>query len=569
VLPVLPALVSATATRGRRRPAGVAVGLSLTFFITIVGLASLVGGVGLADGATRTIAIVVLALFGLTLALPAFAHHVEERLAGLSRFGPRRAGSGFASGLGVGAALGFLYAPCAGPILAAVISVSAAQGATVEVASVAAAYAVGSGLALLAIGLGGRRLMASVRRTTRGAALQRAFGVVMIATAVAMSVDLDVRFQTALADDFPSVVSNPTRALERSDTVERRLAGLRGAPRFDSERAAGPEERARSSRPEPPSSSLPRLGDAPEIVGTQRWFNTRGGRQLTLGGLRGRVVLIDFWTYTCINCIRTLPYLRALDERYRSAGLTIIGVHSPEFAFERNAQNVADAISQNRLRYPIAQDNEYATWEAFGNQFWPAKYLIDSDGEVRYTHFGEGKYRETEAAIRELLAEAGTRRLARGVSARVERAAPGLETPETYLGYGRAERFIPEPPGPGVHRYSRYRGELPTSHFALSGKWRIDRESATAVRSARIDAVVQAQKVFLVLGSADGRPRELRVGLDHRPIASSDAGEDVRDGFVTVRRHRLYRLVSLARVAKRRLTLDLPPGLTGYAFTFG
>ena len=569
VLPVLPALVSATATGGRRRPAGVVVGLTVTFFITIVGLASLVDGVGLADGATRTIAIVVLAAFGLTLALPVLRHRLEERLAWFSRLGPRRAGEGFTSGLGMGAALGFLYAPCAGPILAAVISVSATQGATAEVAWVAAAYAAGSGVTLLAITLGGRRLMTALRRTTRGAALQRAFGVVMIATAVAMSVDLDVRFQTALADEFPSVISNPTRALERSGAVERRLADLRGEPRFDSDRAAPATKRAGRERVEPVLSSLPRLGAAPEIGGTQRWFNTRGGRALTLAELRGRVVLIDFWTYTCINCIRTLPYLRALDERYRSAGLTIIGVHTPEFAFERDAGNVGDAIDQNRLRYPIAQDNEYATWEAFGNRYWPAKYLIDSQGEVRYTHFGEGEYDETEAAVRELLTAAGSRRLAGRASAPVERAARGLETPETYLGYERAERFIPEAPRPGTHRYRNFRGELPSSHFTLSGSWRVDRESATSVRGARIDAVFKARKVFLVLGSDRRRPRSLRVELDHRPIASSEAGEDTHDGVVTVRRQRLYRLVSLDRVATRRLTLEVPPGVTGYAFTFG
>jgi cytochrome c biogenesis protein CcdA/thiol-disulfide isomerase/thioredoxin len=569
VLPVLPALVSASAAGGQRRPAGVVVGLTLTFFVTIVGLASIVNGVGLADETTRTVAIIVLAAFGVTLVIPALGHRLEERLAWLSRLGPRRAGAGFASGLGVGAALGFLYAPCAGPILAAVISVSAAQGATAEVVSVAAAYAVGSGATLLAVALGGRRLMARLRRTSRGAALQRAFGVVMIATAVAMSADLDVRFQTALANDFPSVFSNPTRFVERSHAVERRLTDLRGASRFDSARAGRNETAAAGSRAERKRSSLPRLGPAPEIVGTQRWFNTRKERPLTLAGLRGRVVLIDFWTYTCINCIRTLPYVRALDERYRSAGLTVIGVHTPEFSFERDAGNVADAIAQNRLRYPIAQDNDYKTWTAFGNQFWPAKYLIDASGQVRYTHFGEGKYGETEQAVRGLLAEMGGRAPTRGAHARVERPAAGLETPETYLGSARAERFTPESPRPGVHDYQRYGGDLPTNGFSLAGSWRIGPESATAVRDARIDATIKAKKVFLVLGSPDGRPRKIRVGIDGRPLAAEDAGEDVRDGVATVRRYRLYRLVALPSLARFRLTLELSPGLTGYAFTFG
>jgi cytochrome c biogenesis protein CcdA/thiol-disulfide isomerase/thioredoxin len=559
VLPVLPALVSASATGGRRRPAGVVAGLCLTFFVTIVGFAKLVDGVGLADGTTRTVAIVVLALFGTALALPPLGHRLEELLAPLSRLGPRRAGDGFWSGLGVGGALGFVYAPCAGPILAAVISVSAAQGATGKIVAVAAAYALGSAAMLLVLALGGRRLLAGFRRSARGAILQRAFGVVMIATAVAMAADLDVRFQTTLANDLPSALSNPTHGLESSNAVEDRLRDLRGSPRFDNGGAAS----AASAH-----ASLPRLGPAPEIAGTQRWFNTSGDRPLTLRQLRGRVVLIDFWTYTCINCIRTLPYLRALDESYRSAGLTVIGMHTPEFAFEHDAANVGDAIAQNKLHYPIAQDNNYATWQAFGNQYWPAHYLIDASGQVRYTHFGEGAYGETEAAVRALLREAGARRLRGRTRAHVERAAHAVQTPETYIGYGQAQGFA-VPPRPGVRSYPRVRGRLATNQFALEGRWQIGRQSATAVRGARIDAAIEARKVFLVLGSRGGRPRSVRISIDGRRVRSGESGADLRDGTVTVRAYRLYRLISLPRVAERRLTLTLDPGVSAYAFTFG
>jgi cytochrome c biogenesis protein CcdA/thiol-disulfide isomerase/thioredoxin len=560
VLPVLPAIVSASATGGRRRPAGVVTGLSVTFFVTIVGFAKLVDGVGLADGTTRTVAIVVLVLFGIAIALPPLGHRIEELLAPLSRLGPRRAGDGFWSGLGVGGALGFVFAPCAGPILAAVISVSAAQEATGEIVAVAAAYALGSAATLLVLALGGRRLFAGVRRTARGAVLQRAFGVVMIATAVALVADLDVRFQTALANDLPSVISNPTHGIESSDAVEDRLRDLRGSPKFDA--ANSP------ARGENVPSGLPHLGPAPEIVGTQRWFNTPGGRALTLQQLRGRVVLIDFWTYTCINCIRTLPYLRALDERYRRTGLTVVGVHTPEFAFEHDAGNVADAIAQNKLRYPVAQDNDYATWQAFGNQFWPAHYLIDAGGQVRYTHFGEGRYRETEDAVRALLREAGGREVRRRADARIERSARAVRTPETYIGYEQAQGWL-EPPRPGRHTYPGAGHRLALNQFALGGRWQIEQQFASAVHRARIDATVKAKKVFLVLGSRDGRPRSVRVALDGRPVGRDEGGADVRGSAVTVRAHRLYRLVSLPRVAQRRLTLTLDPGVSAYAFTFG
>jgi cytochrome c biogenesis protein CcdA/thiol-disulfide isomerase/thioredoxin len=555
VLPVLPALLASAGSGGRRRPLGVIAGLTATFTLAIVALASLVDGIGLPDGTVRALAVAVLLGFGVALLVPTLAARIEAPLSRLARFGPRSRGDGFWSGVLVGGGLGFVYAPCAGPILAAVVSVSATQGASGELVAVALGYAAGSALVLLLIAYGGRRVLDRLRAAGRGPAVQRTLGAVMVATAVAVAADLDVRFQTALADDFPEFVVNPTRALERSDAVEERLTELRGRPGFEE------TERARVA-------GLPVLGQAPDFTGNQRWFNTPANAPLDLPGLRGRVVLIDFWTYTCINCLRTLPYLRAWDGRYRERGLTVVGVHTPEFAFERDADNVRRAIAANRLRYPVAQDNEYATWSAWGNQYWPAKYLIDARGRVRYAHFGEGAYEETEAAIRALLAEAGHDRLGEMTSARVETASPELATPETYLGYERAERFLPGPLRPGLGRYPGV-DELPPVHFALSGAWNVSGESATAVRDARIDARVTARKVFLVLSSEDRRPRDVQVLLEGAPVRPAEAGEDVRGGRVSVREERLYRLLSLPRVEDRRLTLRVPPGVTGYAFTFG
>jgi thiol-disulfide isomerase/thioredoxin len=279
-------------------------------------------------------------------------------------------------------------------------------------------------------------------------------------------------------------------------------------------------------------------------------------------------VLVDFWTYTCINCIRTLPYTRAWDAAYRDRGLTIVGVHTPEFGFERDAGNVRDAIAQNRLRYPVTQDNDYRTWDAWGNRYWPAKYLVDARGRVRYVHFGEGDDDKTEAAIRSLLAEAGAERL--GGDARVGKVeTPGQEaTPETYLGSARAERWLPGKPRNGTHTYTAPR-QLKESFFGLGGRWRVGPESAEAVRDATLDAEVVGKGVYLVLSSRDGEARQLRVELDGRPIRAADAGADVHAGIVTVRRQRLYRLVQLDRTEEHRLTLRFAPGISGYAFTFG
>jgi cytochrome c biogenesis protein CcdA/thiol-disulfide isomerase/thioredoxin len=557
VLPVLPAVLAATGSGGRRRPLGVILGLVATFTIAIVALASLIDGVGLPDGTVRTLAVLVLLVFGLSLLVPSWAARVEAPLTRLARFGPRGRGDGFWSGLLVGAGLGFVYAPCAGPILAAVVSVSATMGASGELVAVALGYAAGSALVLLLMAYGGRKVLDRLRAAGRGPAVQRALGVVMIATAIAVSADLDVRFQTALANDFPAFLTNPTRSLERSGAVEDRLADLRGRARFEETTSGGHGRRA----------GLPVLGRAPDFTGTQRWFNTPGDAPLSLRRLRGRVVLVDFWTYTCINCIRTLPYVRAWDERYRKRGLTVVGVHTPEFPFERDAGNVERAIGQNALRYPVAQDNDYATWDAWSNQYWPAKYLIDARGRVRYAHFGEGDYEQTESAIRALLAEAGASRLGETARARVEVASPELATPETYLNYERARNFDP-PLRPGVGSYAGT-ADLPPVHFSLTGTWKVTTESATAVRDAAINARVTARKVFLVLGTDDGRPRSAQILVDGRPLPEALAGADVHDGRLSVSGQRLYRLVELPKVEDRTLTIRLAPRVSAYAFTFG
>ncbi|HVF78284.1 MAG TPA: cytochrome c biogenesis protein DipZ [Solirubrobacteraceae bacterium] len=570
VLPVLPALLSASGTGGRRRPIGIVTGLTLTHTITIVGVASVVDGVGVGDSALRTAAIVVLGLFGVTLLVPRAAELLIVRLSFLQRLTPRNDADGFWSGLPVGGALGFVYAPCAGPILAAVISVSASSGTTGRIVAVGIAYGLGSALVLLGLAVGGRRAIDRVRRGGRGATLQRSFGAVMLLTAVLMFTSVDLRFQEALARHFPSFLTNPTGGLEKTAAVEDELAKLRGKAKFKAAPARA------SSRPADSDAALPGvdtpelavLGDAPEFANTQRWFNTT---PLTMAKLRGRVVLIDFWTYTCINCIRTLPYLKAWDTRYRSQGLTIVGVHTPEFAFERKDSNVVGAIKRQGLRYPVVQDNEYGTWNAFGNQAWPAKYLIDARGRVRYAHIGEGEYEETEAAIRTLLAEAGDSTL--GAAAKPEGKIETVghrATPETYLGSARAQSFSPVGPTDGTRDYKAAApSKLPQSVFSLGGRWHVDRESARAVRDATITARVLGRNVYLVLASEGDRPRRVRVALDGRTIAPADAGEDVRDGVVTVRRQRLYRLVTLDAPAEHVLTLRLDAGVSGFAFTFG
>ncbi|MGE5407923.1 MAG: cytochrome c biogenesis protein DipZ [Syntrophothermus sp.] len=568
VLPVLPIALSAGATGGRRRPLGVVLGLAVSFTLATVVFVYLIAALGLPNDFLRNLAIAVLLGFGVLLMIPPLAARLEawiSRSAGRLGAG-RSSGDGFWSGLAVGLSLGVVYTPCAGPILAGVITVSASQSFNAGRLAVALAYGAGSALVLYLLMLGGRRLAAPLAR--RGAGLQIATGAVMVVFALAMLGEYDIRFQNRIASDLPSFLVNPTEGLENTASAQAALARIRGA----SAHGIG----ARAAREGAPSRGqagvahldLPDYGPAPEFVGTERWFNTPGDRPLTLRQLRGRVVLVDFWTYSCVNCIRTLPYLNAWNRRYRRDGLTIVGVHTPEFPFERDAANVEAAIAREGIEYPVVQDNEQATWNAYGNQYWPAEYFIDARGDVRYVHFGEGEYGEKEKVIRDLLAEAGHRVPERDAAVRGAVApSEGVTTPETYLGPYRAERFTNARLSPGLRDLTAP-ARVPPNEFAFRGRWRIALKSATAVRHARLDLDFGARRVYLVLGSAGG-PRTVRVRLDGRPIAPAAAGSDVHRGVVTVGAHRLYELVALPRVEHRLLELEFQPGVTGYAFTFG
>ena len=457
VLPVLPALLASGGVGGRRRPLGVVVGLMVTFTVTIVGIAKVVGGVGLGSDPLRDIAVVVLLATGIVLLVPAVGDRLEARLSRLAAFGAggaRDRGDGFRSGLLVGAALGFVYTPCAGPILAAVISVSAASGRTVVVAI---AYALGSGIVLFGLTLGGRALFDRVRQAGRGPLLQRTLGVVMILTALAIVTNLDVRFDQQVAERIPNV--NLTASLEKSHAVESRLSQITGHEAKFKPSASTPSAPLGASQAHllTIAQGLKDVGTAPDFTDTEDWFNTPGDRPLSLASLRGRVVLVDFWTYTCINCIRTLPYLKAWDATYRGQGLTIVGVETPEFSFERDASNVSSAISQFGLKYPVVQDNEMGTWNAYGNEYWPADYLIDAKGHVRYATFGEGDYDKTETAIRALLAEAGHN--VAGHSHPTNVVVPSQEaTPETYLGTARGQGLGHRPRSRRARLWSRTGG---------------------------------------------------------------------------------------------------------------
>ena len=588
VLPVLPAILSASALGGRRRPLGIVLGLAITFTVTIVALARLVSGVGVGAGTARTVAIIVLIAAGAVMLVPAVSARLEAPLSRLARFGPRTRGSGFWSGIGVGAALGFVCAPCAGPILAAVISVSASTGGpTARVVLVAIAFAVGLSAVLLVYGFAGRAVLDRLRRRLRGHVVERVLGAVLLLTGVAMAFNLDVRFENVLARNagsLPAIFTDPTKGLENSHAVESRLASLRPASKFAARQAAA-ARRASSTGSSGSSASsgsasdvawaingvrtpsISDLGAAPDFRETEDWFNTPGDRPLSLRSLRGHVVIVDFWTYTCINCIRTLPYLKGLYATYHRDGLEIVGVETPEFTFEQDASNVRDAIHTDGIHYPVVQDNRYGTWNAYDNQYWPADYFINAKGQVVHTQFGEGDYTQDEALVRELLYDSGHHHLPAPMTATALMPSRGLDTPETYLNPERASLLEPLKLGTADYVYTK---ALTLNQFVLNGTWTATKQYVTPAGSeASVRGNFQAQHVYLVLTSADNQPRRVKLLLNGRPLTSREQGADVHGSTVVVRGQRLYSLVSLPEDEMATLTVEVPHGVDAYDFTFG
>ncbi|MGZ6314081.1 MAG: cytochrome c biogenesis protein DipZ, partial [Candidatus Limnocylindrales bacterium] len=428
VLPVLP-IILATGTGGdRRRPYLVIAGLIASFSFFTLASVQIIEALRLPSSLLRDVAIAIVAVFGLTLLVPALSAAYERATARIPALGARMAHPGVVGGLVTGVGLGLVWTPCAGPILGAVTSLAVTAPGSAATVALVVAYALGAGLPLLAIALGGRTALERMKLRSASPWAGRALGALVLVTAGLMAVGAD----TAITADLTSAVPDWTgtlQALERTQQVQSALSDLGVGPRSPAG-TGGPTD----------ASGLPDLGPAAEFTGIDSWLNSK---PLTIAGLRGKVVLVDFWTYSCVNCIRTLPYVESWYQKYASQGLVIVGVHTPEFAFEHDAGNVAAAIARFGITYPVAQDNEYATWNAYANEYWPADYLIDATGHIRNAHFGEGDYVQTEDEIRALLAAAG------GSTTALPAAATSAPTPpitqsqtlETYLGTSRARQF--------------------------------------------------------------------------------------------------------------------------------
>jgi cytochrome c biogenesis protein CcdA/thiol-disulfide isomerase/thioredoxin len=521
VLPVLPIVLAGGASGGRRRPYAIVAGLVASFTLFTLAAAALLDALGLPRDFLRNLALVLLFVVAATLFSTRVAHLVERPFYALTRRRLGDAGGGFVLGL----SLGLVFVPCAGPVLAAISVLAANREVGGEAVALTLSYALGAGLPMLAIALGGRRISGPLRTPW----LRPALGGVVAATALAIALGADRTFQTSV----PGYTEAVQERVERSAAAERELGRLTGSPRT-------------------PRSAETRLGDygeAPDFRGIAAWINTT---PLSLRALRGKVVVIDFWTYSCINCLRTLPYLKAWDAAYRRDGLVIVGVHTPEFAFEHELGNVRRAARDLGLTYPIAVDNDYGTWNAWGNRYWPAKYFLDRRGHVRFAHFGEGEYEKSEEVIRQLLGETG----AMATVGDADTASGSPVTPETYLGYERLDNYSGSPIRPD--RVAAYRfptTPLPRDHLAYAGPWRVEGERIVASGlGAGLRLHFNARDIHLVLG---GRGT-VDVTVDGKP------GRTVR-----VTKDQLYTLVRQPGVRDGLLELRVSPGVEAYAFTFG
>lgn len=571
IWPLLPIILSASATGGKRKPFGITLGIITSFAVFTLTLSYIVKIIPFNPDGLRLFAVVVIGFLGLTLIIPALAQKVEGTVSKLSRKlgirpGQSKDGSpseasakdGFWGGLITGLALGIVWAPCAGPILATIATLAATRSVNTDIILVTIVYVIGVGIPLFLFATLGQRVFAQSRKLSQYTGrIQQVFGVIMIATALLIFTNYDKVLQAKLLDAVPAY-SQFLYKLEGNEGVKKELDRLRN----------NKEDMKPQNKPfNPMDQMLPNLGKAPEFTGIYKWLNTK--KPLTLKGLRGKVVLIDFWTYTCINCIRTLPYVTSWYDKYKDKGLVVVGVHTPEFEFEKNTANVLNAIKQYKIHYPVAQDNDYETWRAYDNHYWPAKYLIDKDGNIRYYHFGEGEYDTTEHNIRLLLAEDG-QKIEEPMLNLKEETPTGLLTPETYLGSLRADRFSSDKPFvKGKKKFTLSQG-LPQHYFSYGGDWEIQDEHSSTTNNSVLEMNFFANKVFLVITPTSANDI-INVSMDGKKVDASNVGTDVKDGRIILTEPRLYNLIDLkGKKGSHLLRLEFKsPGTKIYAFTFG
>ena len=560
IWPLLPIILSSTVTGEKRKPLGITLGIMLSFGIFTLSISYLVSLFHFDPDILRLFAVVIIATLGLTLVVPALTGVLEGLVSRLtSAFGTRLTGKqtqGFHRGFITGIALGIVWSPCAGPILATIATLAATRTVNIEILLVTAAYIIGLGIPLFLFATAGSLFFSKTRAISPYTGrIQQVFGIIMILTALLIFTNYDKVLQARLLDAIPAY-SNFLYNLESNESVQKQLNEIKNM-----------KEDMEKDMPKTDQSGLPNLGPAPEFVGIAKWLNVDS--PLTMSDLRGQIVLIDIWTYTCINCIRTLPHVTRWYNTYKDNGFVIVGVHTPEFEFEKKTENVEKAIKQYGITYPVAQDNDFATWNAYNNRYWPAKYLIDAKGNILYKHFGEGKYEETEQAIQTLLKEKGVTLTNQKTDMPDETPRTRL-TPETYLGSKRMDYLYPNGRVNNGTQTFTLKNNPPSNSFSFGGEWTITDEAAISGQNASLTYTFTANKVFLVV-TPHGNNDKAMVYFDGKVVDRTNAGKDVENGIVTFTTARLYELINLkGNSGDHLLRIDFQTdGTSVFAFTFG
>jgi cytochrome c biogenesis protein CcdA/thiol-disulfide isomerase/thioredoxin len=539
VLPVLPVIffsggAQAAPERRSRRPYLVVAGLALSFSaFTLLGTLVL-STLPLPADTIRWAGLIVLVLLGVAMMFPPVQDLLERPFSWI----PQRRVSGEHGGFVLGLALGAVYVPCAGPVLAAITVAGATGKIGTETIVLTVAFAVGTAIPLLAFALAGRGVAERVRSfQTRQRGVRVLAGALVIGLAVALTFNVTDALQRAVPDYTASLDSK----LDTTGHIAKALGSTQSV--------------SLAACAERPASTLQNCGPEPMIGGISKWLNTPGGAPLSLAALKGKVVLVDFWAYSCINCQRAITHVEPWYSTYDADGLVVIGVHTPEYAFEHVASDVASGAKRLGITYPVALDNNYTTWNNFGNDSWPAEYLIDSTGEIRHVAIGEGDYGTSEALIRQLLTAANP-----GVvlppATDVADTTPMSpdQTPETYLGAERANAYDGETPlAPGTALFG-YPPALPPDAFALSGSWTVSDESLTAGKDAGIRLSFVADDVYLDVGGTGTVTSTLNGKTTTYPVSGAP---------------NIYPLVSAKAQQQGTLDVTLSPGLSAYSFTFG
>ncbi len=563
ILPVLPFVFAGAGRPFLRNGLPMLLGMALTF-AAVATLAAVGGGWAVeVNRYGRIAAIAILAGFGLILLFPALSERLTRPVVALgnrlSQVADQSGKSSVLASLLLGVATGLLWAPCAGPILGLILTGAALQGASLKTSFLLAAYAAGAATSLALALLAGGRIFAAIKRFLgAGEWIRRGLGAAVLAGVVAIAFGFDTGFLT-------QVSLGNTAALEQ---------GL-----VDKLRPSSPQPGSgtmMAGKPESELGKLPPEGLMPPLSGAVEWLNSP---PLTREALKGKVVLVDFWTYSCINCLRSIPYVEAWAEKYKDQGLVVIGVHTPEFAFEKSVANVKNAVADLKITYPVAIDSNYAIWRAFGNEYWPAHYFIDAEGRIRHHHFGEGDYGEFEEIIQELLKEAGEKKISSGIvsvkasGAEAASEAASVQSPETYIGYQRAENFV-SPGGAAPDRPHIYtEGSPGLNEWSLLGDWTVKAENAVLdQKDGGIVFKFHARDLHLVLGPPpDGKMIRFLVKIDGKAPGASHGSDVDPGGEGAVTEQRLYQLVRQSGpVTDHTFEIQfLDPGVEAYAFTFG